>query len=72
MKMYEMNYFSLYCKLYLVLFLTFTIGTPILCWITTDVRTFWYCYRDFWSCICESPVSAIQSLRLEGNALQTS
>jgi len=50
-----MNYFSLFCKLYLALFLTFIIGTPILCCTTTDLGTFWYCSRDFQSCICESP-----------------
>jgi len=22
---------------------------------TTDLEIFWYCSRDFWSCICESP-----------------
>jgi len=31
MKMCEMNYLVLFCKSYLVLFLTFIIGTPILC-----------------------------------------
>jgi len=30
MKMCEMNYFSLFCKSCLVLFLTFIFGTPIL------------------------------------------
>ena len=30
-KMYERNYFSLFCKSYLILFLSFIIGTPILC-----------------------------------------
>jgi len=54
MKKYEMNY-SLFCKSYLVLILTFITGTPILCWTTTDAGIFWYCSRDFWSCICESP-----------------
>jgi len=55
MKMCEMNYFSLFCKLYLVLFLTFIIRTPILCCTTWDLGIFWHCSRDFWSCICESP-----------------
>ena len=40
MKMCEMNYFSLFCKSYLVLFLTFIIGTPILCFTTTDLGMF--------------------------------
>ena len=53
MKMCEMNYFSLFCKSYLVLFFTFIIGTPILCCTTTYLGIFWYCYRDFWSFICE-------------------
>ena len=26
------------------------------CYTTTDLGIFWYCSRDFWSCICESPV----------------
>jgi len=30
-------------------------GTPILCCTTTDLEIFWYCFRDFRSCICESP-----------------
>jgi len=34
MKMYEMNYFNLFYKLYLVLFLTFIIDTPMLCGTT--------------------------------------
>jgi len=29
----------------------------MLCCTTTCVGIFWYCFRDFWSCICESPVS---------------
>ena len=56
--MWEMNYFSLFCKWCLVLFLTFIIRTPILCCTTTDLGIlgiFWYCSRDFWCCICESP-----------------
>jgi len=36
--MCEINYFSLFCKSYLVLFLTFIIRTPILCSTTTDLR----------------------------------
>jgi len=52
--MCEMNYLSLFCKSYLVLFLTFIIGTPILCCTITDLGFFWYCSRDFWSWICES------------------
>jgi len=36
MKMCEMNYFSSFYKSYLVLFLTFIIGTPILCCTITD------------------------------------
>jgi len=43
MKMYEMNYFSSFCKSYLILFLTFIIGTPILYSTTTDLGIF----RDF-------------------------
>jgi len=50
MKVCEMNYFSLFCKWYLVLFLTCIIRTPILCCTTTDLGIFWYCSRDFWSC----------------------
>jgi len=38
----------------LVPFLTFIIGTPILCCTITDLEIFWYCFRDFWSLICES------------------
>ena len=57
MKMCEMNCFSLFCKWYLVLFLTFIIRTPILCCTTTDLGIFWYCSRDFWSCIRESPAN---------------
>jgi len=38
--MYEMNYFSLFCKTYLVPFLTFIIGTPILCCTTADLGIF--------------------------------
>jgi len=53
MKMCEMNYFSLVCKSYLVLFLIFIIGTPILCSTIIDLGIFWYCSRDFWSFICE-------------------
>jgi len=30
-------------------------GTLILCCTTTDLGNFWYCCRDFWSCIYESP-----------------
>ena len=60
MKMCEMNYFSLFCKSYLVLFLTFIIGTPILFCTTTYLGIFWYCSRDFWSFICESPASQVQ------------
>jgi len=40
MKMCEMNYFSLFCKSYLGIFLTFIIGTPILCCTTTDLGIF--------------------------------
>jgi len=40
MKMYEMNYFSVFGKSYLALFLTFIIGCPILCCTTTDVGIF--------------------------------
>jgi len=40
MKMYDMNYFILFCKSYLILFLTFIIGTPILCCTTTDLGIF--------------------------------
>ena len=53
--MCEMNYFSLVCKSYLVLFLIFIIGTPILCSTIIDLGIFWYCSRDFWSCVCENP-----------------
>jgi len=56
--MCEVNYFSLVCKWYLVLFLTFIIPTPVLCCTTKDLGIFgifWYCSRHFWSCICESP-----------------
>ena len=35
-----MNYFKLFCKSYLVLFLTFILGTPILCCTTTDLGIF--------------------------------
>ena len=42
-KMYERNYFSLFCKSYLILFLSFIIGTPILCWTTSDL----WIFRDF-------------------------
>jgi len=38
--MCEMNYFNLFCKSYLVLFLTFIIGTPILCSTITDLGIF--------------------------------
>jgi len=31
----------------LVQFLTFIIGTPILCCAITDLGIFWYCSRDF-------------------------
>jgi len=40
MKMCKMNYFSLLYKLYLVPFLTFIIGTPILCCTITDLGFF--------------------------------
>jgi len=59
MKMYEMNYFSLFCKSYLVVFLIFISGTMILCWTTTHLRIFLYCSKYFWSCICESLVLMI-------------
>jgi len=38
--MHEMNYFSLFCKSYLVLFLTFIIGIPILCCTVTGLGFF--------------------------------
>jgi len=60
MKLCEMNYFSLFCKWYFILFLTFIIRTPILCCTTADLGIFWYCSRYFCSCICESPESDIQ------------
>jgi len=40
MKTSEINYFSLFCKSYSVLFLTFIIGTPILCCTITDLGFF--------------------------------
>jgi len=40
MKMCEMNYFSFFFKPYWVLFLTFIIGTQILCCTTTDLGIF--------------------------------
>ena len=46
---------SSFYKLYLVLFLTFIIGPPMLYGTTTDLGIFCYCSRHFWSCICESP-----------------
>jgi len=41
MKMCEMNYLILFCKSYLVLFLTFIICTPISCFTTTCLGIFW-------------------------------
>jgi len=38
--MCEMNDFRLFCKSYLVLCLTFIIGTPILCCAVTDLGIF--------------------------------
>ena len=43
MKMYERNYFSLFCKSHLIIFLLFIIGTPILCFTTSDS----WIFRDF-------------------------
>jgi len=40
MKMCEMNYFSLFCKSYLVLCLTFISGAPVLRCTTTDLGIF--------------------------------
>jgi len=40
---------------------TCLIGTMILCWTTTDLGIFLDCSRDFWSCICESPILMITS-----------
>jgi len=36
-------------------------STPMCC-ITTDSGIFWYCSRNFWSCICESPGRACNGL----------
>jgi len=47
MKMCEMNYFSLFDKSYLVLFLTFIIGTPLLCCTITDLGLFGTVLRIF-------------------------
>jgi len=30
-------------------------GAPILCFTTTGLGIYWYCSRDFRSCVCESP-----------------
>jgi len=54
LRMFEMNYFSCFCKSFLVLFLRIIIGTPILRCTITDLSYFWYCSRDFLSWICES------------------
>jgi len=35
-------------------------GTLISCYPITDLGIFWYCSRDFWSYICESPDSVIE------------
>jgi len=44
MKMCKINCFSLFCKSYLVLFLKFFIGTPILCCTTTDLGIFMFLF----------------------------
>jgi len=43
-------------------------GTLILCCTTTDLGKFWYCSRDFWSCICESPGCGVDYSLLEWTA----
>jgi len=60
MKMCKMNYFSLFCKSYFVIFLTFIVGTLSLCCTITYLGICWYCSRDFWSFICESPASQVR------------
>ena len=61
MKMCEMNYFSLFCKSYLVLFLTFIIGTPILCCAITDLGIFGTVLGIFWvSFVRESPANQVR------------
>jgi len=54
---------SVYFANHIWFFLPFIIGTPILCFTTTDLGKFWYCSRDFWSCVCESLASALQRNR---------
>jgi len=51
MRMYKMNNFHLLCKSYLVLFLIFIIGTPILCCTTTDLGIFGVAFVRALHCI---------------------
>jgi len=59
--MCEINYFSLFCKLYLVLFLTFIIGTPILRCTTTYLGIFGTVLEIFGvSFVRESPARQVR------------
>jgi len=53
MKMYEVNYFSLICKSYLVLILILSLA---LRFYAAPPQIF----RDFWHCICECPAYFFQ------------
>ena len=37
---------------------------PLPCCTTTDLWIFWYCSKDFWSCICESPVPNVHMWKI--------
>ena len=63
--MCEMNYFSLFCKSYLVLFLTLIIGTPILCSTITDLGIFWFLAIFGVSFVRESPASQVRQARTQ-------
>jgi len=68
LKMRKMNHFSLFCKSCLVVFLTILTAlwfyaVPAQTWdfINCKIGIFWYCYWDFWFCICEIPEYKLQS-----------